>query len=305
MRQPLSLYIRAARLGARRFYGKLERRARRAVGRKAAEDPRGSERVTVSMEELRAALRDLEIAPGDTVLVHSGISHLGKIIGGPRAVFEAIQAAVGDRGHVLYPVFPFDSLMYTYLASQPTFDVRTAPTRMGAVTAYAQKVAGGRRSVHPTHSVLGFGPNAGEFVDAHHLCSTPFADRSPFARLVDVRGKILLLGVGLNSTTSFHRTEDRLGDSFPVKVYRPEAFTIACVNNDGDTVHVTTPAHDPFVSRARDCDLVRPDFVEKGVIKEVNVGTGRAAAIDAVRMDELLEALLKQRRRTIYGRIWG
>src|SRR5262249_11947058 len=153
------------------------------------------------------------------------------------------------------PVFPFDTLMFDYLLSSPIFDVRTTPTKMGALSEYALKTGEGQRSIHPTHSVLAFGENSSAYVSGHHLCPAPFTDQSPYAHLVETRGKILLIGVGLNSTTSFHRTEDRLGERFPVNVYRPEVFTVECVDADGRTLQVKTKAHDPFISRIRDCEL--------------------------------------------------
>lgn len=254
---------------------------------------------------LKAAMDSLGLSEGDVVMVHSGISNLGKVVGGPRIIFELIRERVGDRGHVLYPVFPFDSLVYPYLISNPTFDVRTAPSKMGALTEYSLKSPGGLRSVHPTHSVLAFGPRNAYFVSDHHLCLTPFADQSPFARLVDSGGKILLIGVGLNSTTSFHRIEDRLGEGFPVKVYRPELFRIPCVDAQGLSCEVSTQAHDPFISRIRDCDLVREEFVKAGVLREMPIGNGVIGIIDARAMDHLLEDLCRSRSRTIYGRVWG
>jgi len=305
MRQPLSIYVRAADCRARRFYEKLGRRATAILPRgQAFSRGNAAPRINLERESLRRAVADLGIASGDTVLVHSGISHLGKVVGGPRSVFEVIRDAVGEHGHVLYPVFPFDSLMYTYLASAPTFDVRSAGSRMGSLTTYALTIPGGVRSVHPTHSVLAFGRAARDLCGEHHLCSTPFGERSPFARLVAANGKILLLGVGLNSTTSFHRTEDRLGDLFPVKVYLPGVFKVSCVDAQGASLSVTTPSHDPFISQVRDCDLVKNDFVRSGVLREKPLGNGTVAAIDAAAMDRLLEELCRQQM-TIYGRLWG
>jgi aminoglycoside 3-N-acetyltransferase len=239
------------------------------------------------------------------VIVHSGISHLGKVTGGPKAIFELIRDMVGEQGNVLYPVFPFNTLMMNYLASKPSFDVRTAPSKMGSLTEYALKVPDGFRSIHPTHSVLAFGPQRKELVGTHHLDDRPFADRSPFAKLVDFNGKILLIGVGLNSTTSFHRTEDRLGDKFPVRIYGQQSFRVPCTGWNGESLEVVTPAHDPFVSRVRDCDLVRDDFLREGVMRELPIGSGTVGLIDAGGMDRLLEKLCFSRHLTIYGRLWG
>jgi aminoglycoside 3-N-acetyltransferase len=288
-----------------RLCGKIERRLKKHLtASKDNNKPQRESRQSIELATLEAAFAQLGLAPGDSVLVHSGISNLGKVIGGPPAVFELIQKTVGDQGNVLYPVFPFGGLMYEHLRFNPGFDARTSPSKMGALTEYALKV-GGRRSIHPTHSVLAFGDQSEAFVAEHHLCATPFADQSPYARLVETSGKILLLGVGLNSTTSFHRVEDRLGAEFPVKVYLDQVFCVPCLGADGLEYQVTTPAHDPFVSRVRDCDLFRDIFLETGVLREVPVGSGKIGIIDAKAMEECLETSCQRDRLTIYGKIWG
>lgn len=305
MRQPASVYLRSARRSAGRLRDRVLRRAQRLFACGAADSkPQRAARTVVSSADLGAALDAVGLASGASVMVHSGISGLGKVAGGPKAVYDLIRERVGEHGHVLYPVFPFGTLMHEYLKSGPGFDVRTAPSKMGALTEYALKIPGGLRSVHPTHSVLAFGKRAAEFVAEHHLCATPFAEGSPFERLARLGGKILLIGVGLNSTTSFHRVEDRLGERFPVRVYLPEVFRIACVDTQGDTVEVRTRAHDPFISRIRDCELVRQSFLQAGVMSVARVGDGEIALIDARAMDRTLEDCLS-RGESIYGRIWG
>lgn len=287
---------------------KVERRAKMVfshVGEESAKFPHGSPRSLVDALSIKAAMDTLGIVKGDTIMVHSGISNLGKVVGGPRIIFELIREQVGPSGHVLFPVFPFASLMAEHLKGRPTFDVRTAPSKMGALTEFALKCSSGMRSVHPTHSVIAFGPRSAEFVTEHHLCQTPFASRSPFAKLVDFNGKILIIGVGLNSTTSFHRTEDRLGSEFPVKVYLSEPFQVRCFDVDGTQLEVRTFAHDPFISRIRDCNLARMEFLQFGVLKEITVGDGVVGIIDAHGMDQHLEDMMRSRRQTIYGKIWG
>jgi aminoglycoside 3-N-acetyltransferase len=175
---------------------------------------------------------------------------------------------------------------------------------MGAVTEYALRAKGGKRSMHPSHSIIAFGERKEYFVGEHHLSPTPFGNSSPFARLVEASGKILLLGVGLSSTTSFHRIEDKLGSDFPVKVYLDKVFEISCVDEDGNKIIVKTPSHDPFISRVRDCNLVRTAFIESGVMQELTLGNGKIAVIDAKAMEVCLENLLSKERFTIYGKIW-
>lgn len=307
MRHPLSVYARSIQRDACRLSAKIQRRLRKFTQENGDNTPKPSRaaRVIVDKAAIATALTDLGLGSGDTVMVHSGISNLGKITGGPQAVFNLIAEQVGGEGHMLYPVFPFNTLMYGYLASHPVFDAANSPSKMGSLSEYALRTPGGQRSLHPSHSILAFGPRAGYFVGEHHLCRTPFADLSPFARLVEAKGKILLIGVDLNSTTSFHRTEDRMGNDFPVKVYVDEIFEVSCVDTQGQGYKVITQAHDPFISRIRDCELVRNAFIRAGVIREAKVGSGVLALIDAALMDQTLENLWRQERFTIYGRIWG
>ncbi len=306
MKQPLSIYFRAGRKKLERFAGKVQRKVVKHLKMSNQNvKPLREQRPLINADLLNSAFNELGLSDGDSVLVHSGISHLGKVIGGPKQVFELIQDMVGIHGNVLYPVFPFNSLMLTYLRSNPVFEVNNAPSKMGSLTEYALKVTGGLRSIHPTHSVLAFGENSEFFVGEHHLCETAFADQSPFARLAAYSGKILLIGVGLNSTTSFHRVEDRMGSAFPVKVYLDQAFSVPCYNQSGENILVKTYSHDPFVSSVRDCNLLRASFLELGVLKEIRLGDGTISMIDAAKMDECLEDLCRRQGLTIYGKLWG
>ncbi|MDD5036311.1 MAG: AAC(3) family N-acetyltransferase [Methylococcaceae bacterium] len=308
MRHPLSIYIRSVRRAGERLLGKIERRLRYYLGIgfvASVGEAQRDKRPVIDLATLETALRELGLSSGDSVLVHSGTSHLGKISGGARGIFELIQKTVGEHGNVLYPVFPFGGLIYEYLRSNPVFDVNTAPSKMGSLTEYALRAPGGRRSIHPTHSVLAFGESSDFFVGEHHLCPTPFSDQSPFAKLVERSGKILLLGVGLNSTTSFHRIEDKLGGRYLVKIYLDEVFTVRCTDVEGRELQVRTQSHDPFISRVRDGDLVRDAFVRSGVLREISVGNGSVGIIDAKAMEDCLEDLCLNQRFTIYGKIWG
>ena len=125
-------------------------------------------RATVNVAELKAAFGTLRLAAGDTVLVHRGISNLGKLTGGARSVFDLIQEQVSSEDNVLYPAFPFNTLMTPYLATNPKFDVATSPTKIGVLTEYALKNTKGVRSIHSTHSILAFGLRSAELVSRHH-----------------------------------------------------------------------------------------------------------------------------------------
>lgn len=64
------------------------------------------------------------------------------------------------------------------------------------------------RSCHPTHSWVGFGAGAEFLLSGHGRSATPCGHDSPFFRLMQRDGIVLLLGVGAGSLTNLHAVED-------------------------------------------------------------------------------------------------
>ena len=116
---------------------------------------------------------------------------------------------------LLAPALPFNTSMNDHLEQCAAFDVRTAKNAMGAIANVVMQQPGCLRSVHPSHSTLAHGARAAYYVDAHGRDATPFGPHSPFCKLTQDRGQILLFGVGLNSVTCFHVYEDLLGAALP------------------------------------------------------------------------------------------
>ena len=158
---------------------------------------------------LRADLEHTGIVPGDSVLVHSSFKSLGQG-GTPADVIEALLDTVGPTGNVLFPTHTWVGAGPT---TPPTFDVRTSPSKeIGIIPEVARLWEGGVRSVHPTHSVVAIGPDAGWFTEGHFeggICGLG----SPYDRICEPKsgtGYILLLGVNNHRNTSIHMVEEVL-----------------------------------------------------------------------------------------------
>jgi aminoglycoside N3'-acetyltransferase len=60
------------------------------------------------------------------------------------------------------------------------------------------------------HPVAGWGRKAPAILDKHQLARSPCGESSPFHRLLEANGRILLAGVGIRSMTFFHCLEEIL-----------------------------------------------------------------------------------------------
>jgi aminoglycoside 3-N-acetyltransferase len=231
------------------------------------------------LEDLQA----LGLANGDTVIVHSSLSALGWIAGGPQAVVEALTHAVGPQGTIVMPTHtseltdPVDwsnppvpaEWVPTIRAEIPAFDRDlTQPQDMGKVVESFLMQPDVRRSNHPTVSFAARGPAAATIVDSHPL--TPeLGESSPLGRLYELDAKVLLLGVTHASNTSLHLAEYRA--SWPSKTNHQCGTPILVDGNRQWAIY-------------EDIELSEDDFVAIGeafadtgaeALGQVGIGTGR------------------------------
>lgn len=161
---------------------------------------------TVDFKDILLSLRELGVKKGDILLVHSSLSSFGHVNRGATTVIEAMLESVGAEGTVVVPTLT--GTEKDGPDNPPIFDVRKTPCWTGRIPTEFMKRPQSRRSLHPTHSVSGIGPLVPFLINGHENSTTPCGKNSPYYRLAEKGGYILLVGVDQESNTTIHTTEE-------------------------------------------------------------------------------------------------
>jgi len=183
------------------------------------------------MAALSVDLARLGLAQGDIVLVHSSFRSLQ--VGNPEDIVCALVNLIGPDGTLMMPALSY--------RQQPCHihDTRSTPTCVGFLSEYFRTRTGTVRSLHPTHSVCAIGRRANEMLGDHFLDRTPCGPNSPFNRLIEVGGKILMIGCGLRPNTTMHAVEEHVVPAYLLGLEREYEITGA----DGVTFRTTYVTH--------------------------------------------------------------
>ena len=178
---------------------------------------------------LAVDLQRLGLKPGMVVLVHTSLSALGWVSGGPVAVIQALMDALTPEGTLMMPSHSGDlsdpkewsnppvpdHWKQIIRDTMPAYDPRITPTRgLGRVAELFRTFPGVVRSGHPCVSFAAWGAQA-QFLTENHSLNWSLGEDSPLARLYDLDGYVLLLGARHDSNTSIHLAQYRVEGVYP------------------------------------------------------------------------------------------
>lgn len=175
-------------------------------------------------ESIIRNLKALGVEPGMTLLVHSSLSSIGWVCGGAITVVEALMEVITRDGTLIMPTHSADlsepskwgnppvpeEWWPIIRETMPAFNPQITPTRkMGKIVEVFRTYPDVLRSYHPAVSFAAWGKYA-ETITSNHSLEFGLGEGSPLARIYELDGHVLLIGVTHENNTSLHLSEHRI-----------------------------------------------------------------------------------------------
>jgi len=176
-----------------------------------------------TITSLKQDFESLGIMSGQILIMHSSLSAIGWTVGGPVTVIKALMETLTSKGTLVMPTFsgdntdpsnwenpPVPESWWNIIRNEmPPYHPEITPTRgMGVIVDIFRKCPNVIRSHHPTSSFAAWGKYA-EFITENHELIADLGEDSPLARIYELNGKILLVGVSHENNSSLHLAEYR------------------------------------------------------------------------------------------------
>lgn len=207
-------------------------------------------------------LEQLGILPSDTVMVHTSLKSIGELKNGADTVLDALCGYL-EEGLLVMP-----GHTWAYVDGEhPEFDVTKSPVCVGVLPEVFRKRKGVYRSQHPTHSLLAYGPCAGQFVSGQERFDTPCAPGSSYGDLEKRDGKVMLIGVNFMRCTLIHCIEEIAG----VPGRLTGTYQQLWVKDKEGAVH-RVPSHRHQNANSDNYQKLEPVLSSKGVLTRGIIG---------------------------------
>ena len=244
--------------------------------------------------ELESALRQLGLAAGDSVLVHSGFRRVSGFTGTPNDVIECLVKILGPEGHLLMMSIPYRGSSQRYAESNPVFDVRRTPSAVGLISEVFRRREDVVRSLNPLHPVLARGPMAAWLTLDHEKTAYSCGRGSPFERFLHTNGKFLFFDAPYTSLTFMHYVEDTFQQRLPFALYDSEPATLRLKDANGAEQQIRQYFFSREARERRNFGVVEEALRRGGAIRHARVGNTQLLAVPAREVVDTAGRLLNQ-----------
>lgn len=234
------------------------------------------------------------LSRGANVLIHSSMSSIGRVEGGPDAVIDAILDIIGSSGTLMVPTF-------NYWASE-LFDPDSTPGLTGLISETLRRRKTAVRSLHPTHSVAAIGESAVEFTKEHQETGA-LRLGSPVDKLAKSGGYVVLVGVRHESNSTIHLGEAYARPWYLGFPFSPTDPTEAKILDRGSIKTVKIAGSQSGCSLA--FNVLELPLRRQGQIVDFKVGEALCQLIPAKAVIECTVSLLREQEDILLCRYSG
>ena len=130
------------------------------------------------------------------------------------------------------------------------------------------------------------GRRAAEFIADHETTTTPCCPaKSPYGRLLQWKGKVLMLGVDLKRCTYFHCLEEVAGLDKIWSVDQRVRDRIV-IRHDGTLLHMNYHSH--MNGKSENYSRIEPELIAAGILRKSQAGDPPMMLLDAAASAEWL-----------------
>ena len=256
--------------------------------------------MAVTVTDIKNAVLEAGVKPGEILLVHSSFKSLGEVEGGAETVIQGLLDAVGEEGTLVLPTF----CQQDFLNAYKTWHI-DKHSDVGYLTNYFRKREGSIRSDQATHSVAAFGKKAAWLTETHghthkrqgNMGDTPFSADSPWEKMYRENAKILLLGVTPGSITFRHYAEYVFLEECTEKLKGHPEFDRMMERIQTHETHYEKMAWPHVANR-----WVIPQVEPTGIVKRSKCGEAEFIVVESKPfVDFVIECLRNQKNEVLIG----
>lgn len=237
-------------------------------------------------EDLKKHLQIMGLKGDETILIHSSMKSIGNVVNGADTVLDAWMEYF-EKGLLLLPTHTWKTIN----ENNPVYDFQNTPSCVGILTNLFLKREGVIRSLHPTHSMAGYGAGAKEYLAGEEYCNTPCTPGGCYDRLKDCNGKILLVGVGHERNTYIHSVEEVLNVPNRLSLM-PMKLQIVMPDKSIKTAYVRKHYNKNQPHISEDFVKLNVAFLECGAAKQVKFGNADCLLCDAKKIFEVVRYVI-------------
>jgi aminoglycoside 3-N-acetyltransferase len=242
-------------------------------------------------------LKDIGIASGDLLLVHSSYGDLKCTLKNPNEIIRELKNLVGKEGTIAMPairIYEGQPDVKNYLKADMTktvytYDVHNTKVFTGALPATMIKIPEAVISRFPLNTLVAIGPLAKPMMDNNLKgdLPTPCGINSSWKFCVDNDAYIVGLGVDLTGClTMIHAAEDLLDEKWPINNwYHNRIFKI--IDKDFETLKIVKERQHRWVFNIALRTLCR-DLIKNNILISQNID---GILIEVIKAKELIDFL--------------